>query len=78
MKISPPKLAQRILLRFLRDDLAEEVLGDLDEKFYSTMENKSIRFIRAFGVYRRATWKGNQYPACAGSIPAEYLQYAYV
>lgn len=29
----PPKLAQRLLLRFLRNDLAEEVQGDLDEKF---------------------------------------------
>lgn len=38
----PPKLAQKILLRFLRDDLAEEVLGDLDEKFYATLKNKSL------------------------------------
>src|SRR5688572_24069501 len=30
---SPPALAQRFLLSFLRDDLTEEVLGDLDE-FY--------------------------------------------
>ena len=37
----PPKLAQRILSRVLRDDLAEEVLGDLEESFYSTVEKKS-------------------------------------
>jgi putative ABC transport system permease protein len=30
------------LLSFLRDDLAEEVLGDLDEKFYATLKNKSL------------------------------------
>lgn len=29
----PPKLAQRFLLWFLKDDLAEEVQGDLEEKF---------------------------------------------
>lgn len=37
----PPKLAERILEKLLRDDLAEEVLGDLEEKFYSTSEKKS-------------------------------------
>lgn len=37
----PPKLARQLLLRFLRDDLAEEVQGDLDEKFYTTLKNKS-------------------------------------
>lgn len=42
MDSSPPKLARRLLLSFLRDDLAEEVLGDLDEKFYSTAKTKSL------------------------------------
>lgn len=37
----PPPLARKILLRFLRDDLAEEVQGDLEEKFYSALKNKS-------------------------------------
>src|SRR5688572_23199866 len=41
MSKSPPKLAQRLLLRFLRNDLAEEVLGDLDEKFYVTAKERS-------------------------------------
>jgi putative ABC transport system permease protein len=31
-----------MLLRFLREDLAEEVLGDLDEKFYATIKNRSV------------------------------------
>lgn len=39
--ISPPKLAVRILLWFLKGDLAEEVLGDLDEKFYSQLSKSS-------------------------------------
>jgi putative ABC transport system permease protein len=30
----PPALAQRLLTRFLRENLAEEVRGDLEEKFY--------------------------------------------
>ncbi len=37
----PPRIAQRFLLKFLRRDLAEEVLGDLEEKFYSVRKNKS-------------------------------------
>ncbi len=41
MIIKPPKLAQRFLHRFLRNELLEEVQGDLDEQFYSTLKNKS-------------------------------------
>ncbi len=37
----PPRLPQRILQWFLREDLAEEVLGDLDEKFYRTRHTQS-------------------------------------
>ncbi|HEX6226963.1 MAG TPA: FtsX-like permease family protein [Chryseolinea sp.] len=37
----PPRLAKKVLLTFLRNDLAEEVLGDLDEKFYSTLRSRS-------------------------------------
>jgi putative ABC transport system permease protein len=40
---TPPKLVQRMLLRFLRDDLAEEVLGDLEEKFYATQKESLLR-----------------------------------
>lgn len=43
MKTSPPRLAEWILTRFLRTDLSEEVLGDLDEKFYETVEQKTLR-----------------------------------
>ena len=38
----PPKLAHRFLRWFLRDDLAEEVEGDLEEKFYQTVEEYSL------------------------------------
>ncbi|WP_268124420.1 ABC transporter permease [Roseivirga pacifica] len=40
---TPPRLAEKLLLWFLKDELAEEVLGDLDEKFYSTSEKYSTR-----------------------------------
>lgn len=38
---SPPSLPRKLLTRFLREDLAEEVLGDLDEKFYRTNKHSS-------------------------------------
>lgn len=37
----PPALARKILLSFLRADFAEDVLGDLDEKFYATSKHRS-------------------------------------
>jgi putative ABC transport system permease protein len=40
-KINPPRLASRLLKVFLRDDLAEEVQGDLDEKFRTDLKRKS-------------------------------------
>ncbi|MBL3654736.1 ABC transporter permease [Fulvivirga sediminis] len=40
---TPPKLAERLLLWFLKEQLAEEVLGDLNEKFYSEAANGSLR-----------------------------------
>ncbi|WP_155209021.1 permease prefix domain 2-containing transporter, partial [Fulvivirga aurantia] len=40
-KNTPPKLANWLLLRFLRDDLAEEVMGDLEEKFIKTTQTQS-------------------------------------
>ena len=42
MKPAPPRLAEWLLTFFLRGDLAEEVLGDLDEKFYATAEGKTL------------------------------------
>ncbi len=37
----PPRLAKKILLSFLRDDISEEVQGDLEELFYSDLEKSS-------------------------------------
>lgn len=39
--LHPPSLARKLLLSFLRGDFAEDVLGDLDEKFYATVKNRS-------------------------------------
>lgn len=41
-KTHPPKLATRLLNTFLRHDFAEEVHGDLEEKFYTDLKNKSV------------------------------------
>ena len=39
----PPKLAQRLLLSFLREDLSDEVLGDLEEKYcQNTKDNITL------------------------------------
>ena len=46
MRQEPPKNAERLLLFFLKEELAEEVLGDLDEKFYDLLDKKSKRKAR--------------------------------
>lgn len=40
-KSKPPGLAQRFLRWFLRHELAEEVEGDLEERFYAMLEKRS-------------------------------------
>ncbi len=37
----PPSVAQKFLCLFLKDDLAEEVHGDLQEQFYAMLKKKS-------------------------------------
>lgn len=39
-------LAQRVLTSFLKGELKEEVLGDLEEKFYATLEKKGLKDAR--------------------------------
>ncbi|MEM9855830.1 MAG: ABC transporter permease [Bacteroidota bacterium] len=39
--VKPPKYAQKLLQWFIKDELAEEVFGDLDEKFYATAAQKT-------------------------------------
>ncbi|MEM9936966.1 MAG: ABC transporter permease, partial [Bacteroidota bacterium] len=41
--IQPPKLAHRFLKFFLKDELLEEVEGDLEEKFWTRLEERSSR-----------------------------------
>jgi putative ABC transport system permease protein len=60
-----PKLAKLFLKRFLRDDLFEEVSGDLEEKFQKTSREKSVtrahinywfqvlNYIRSFAMKRK-------------------------
>src|SRR5690349_19087403 len=69
----PPKNAQRFLQRFLRDEIAEEVLGDLDEKFYTLIKNRSvvrakvnywyqvINYLRPFAVRKSGSVQSNHY-----------------
>ncbi len=39
---SPPILAERFLCWVLNDELAEEVIGDLEEKYYHSLKSKTI------------------------------------
>lgn len=62
----PPKKAQLLLTWLIRDDLAEEVLGDLEEKFFTEAEKKSlfraklnywyqvIHYLRPFAMRKRS------------------------
>jgi putative ABC transport system permease protein len=42
VKAIPPTLANKLLGKFLRPDLAEEVRGDLEENFYLILKKKSL------------------------------------
>lgn len=62
MNPSPPKFARWLLLKFLREDLAEEVDGDLEEKFYEILRTNTsykaklnywyqvIQYLRPFAI----------------------------
>lgn len=72
-RIIPPRFPQKILLRFLRDDLAEEVVGDLDEKFYATLKTRShfrakinywyqvLHYLRPFAIRKSGDSQRTQY-----------------
>lgn len=58
----PPKLARKLLILFLREDLAEEVAGDLEEKFYKEKSlfrarlnywYQVINYLRPFALRRK-------------------------
>ncbi|MDX2248404.1 MAG: FtsX-like permease family protein [Bacteroidia bacterium] len=69
----PPPLAEKFLCWFLKAELAEEVLGDLDEKFYSVLEKQSpfrakinywyqvFNYLRPFAIRHSITGNLNQY-----------------
>lgn len=69
----PPRLAEKFLLRFLRRDLAEEVLGDLEEQFYVTLIKKSplkarlnywyqvLNYLRPFAISKSKSKNSNNY-----------------
>lgn len=62
-----------MLLRFVREDIAEEVLGDLEEKFYQTLRSKSLfrarlnywyqvlHYLRPFAIRKLKSSHFNQY-----------------
>lgn len=43
MNNAPPRLAQKLLLFFLKEELAEEVSGDLEERFYKVLEKQGLK-----------------------------------
>lgn len=58
MKRKPPVLAQKFLLLFLRQDLAEEVIGDLEEDFNKTQSSLTywyqvFNYLRLFAMRRK-------------------------
>jgi len=65
--IAPPKWAENFLLWFLKDDLAEEVLGDLEEQFAEQISHRKpwqakvnycyqvFNYLRPFAV-RKMNW----------------------
>ncbi|MFZ6002264.1 MAG: ABC transporter permease [Bacteroidota bacterium] len=69
----PPRLAQRLLHSFLRADLAEEVEGDLEEKFRATLLVKTplraklnywyqvINYLRPFAFRKRNALSPNNW-----------------
>src|SRR5258708_29786201 len=69
----PPSLAKKLLTWLLRDDLAEEVQGDLEEKFYLALNHTSpwkaklnywyqvLNYIRPFAIRKSKSNPSNHY-----------------
>ena len=53
---TPPRLAVRLLTWLLREELTEEVLGDLEERFYMVVEKKSVFKARCNYWYQAANY----------------------
>ena len=52
MKTNPPKLAVRFLTFFLKEELQEEVLGDLEEAFYFNQKKFSLSKVKLLYWYQ--------------------------
>lgn len=73
IKNIPPRLATKWLVYFLRDDLAEEVLGDLQEKFYLACKKgpafrarlnywyQALNYMRPFAIRKLRSSPSNHY-----------------
>lgn len=73
MKFSPPSAARRLLFFFLRDDLAEEVAGDLEENYVRQIKARSrfhanlnywyqvIQYFRPFAFRKLKPYSNNRY-----------------
>ncbi len=48
----PPSLAQKLLSWFIKDELAEEVLGDLEEQYIKTATHRSVRHAKLIYWYQ--------------------------
>ena len=80
----PPKAAERFLCWFLKTELLEEVLGDLEEKFYHTLHKKSlataklgywyqvIRYLRPFAVKTFRSKHSNQFSMYSHNVKIAY------
>ncbi len=80
----PPKKAKCFLLWFLRGDLEEEVLGDLEEKFYDKLKNSSLfrarlnywyqvfHYLRPFAIRKKNRLPQNHYAMFNNYFKAGY------
>jgi ABC-type antimicrobial peptide transport system permease subunit len=72
-KNKPPRFAQFLLKRFLREDLAEEVYGDLQENFQKSLDERSmlrarlnywyqvVNYLRPFAIHKFKPSPSNHY-----------------
>uniref|UniRef100_UPI00404B80BD ABC transporter permease n=1 Tax=Fulvivirga sp. TaxID=1931237 RepID=UPI00404B80BD len=71
MSLKPPYYAKWLLSKFIKDEFEEEVMGDLDEKFYATLKSKTttraklnywyqvLNYIRPFALKNK--WSNSKY-----------------
>lgn len=86
MKVTPPRSAERFLNFFLKADLLEEVLGDLEEKFQATAEQhtprkakltywfQAINYLRPFALQIPESYTSNYYSMYRNYFKIGYRQ----